>query len=117
MDKEMNKKEIAKKVIELCNKYKTLIENLSTSQFQNLRYLGKRTQIIDEIKIYLEYQATRMQLKAEEKEKKELKSELKKFLGEINEIINNFKENPEDLKYFIGNLVRYATSIIKSKEG
>jgi hypothetical protein len=104
MDKEMNKKEIAKKVIELCENKKDKIKGVSLAQLQNLRSLVKRTQDVNEIIIYLEYQGAR-------------ESKMRDFSQIIKNEIKKFENSPEDLKYFIGNLVRYATSIIKSKEG
>jgi hypothetical protein len=104
MDKEMNKKEIAKKVIELCENEKDKIKGVSPAQLQNLRSLVKRTQDVNEIIIYLEYQGAR-------------ESKMRDFSQIIKNEIKKFENSPENLKYFIGNLVRYATSIIKSKEG
>jgi len=100
MDK---KEEIAKKVIALCENEKDKIKGVSAAQLQNLRSLVKRTQDVNEIIIYLEYQGAR-------------ESKMRDFSQIIKNEIKKFENSPEDLKHFIGNLVRYATSIIKSKE-
>jgi len=102
----MDKKEIAGKVIKLCKESKAEIQNVSLSQLHNLRTLVKRTQVVDEIKIYLDYQSAR-------------EDAVKKFFEKIkNELENMEREglSREDLKYFIGNLVRYAYSMIKEKK-
>lgn len=67
------------------------------TQLQNLRELVRKGAPLEEIILYIEYQKARNQLPGK------FADSLKQYLEKNR---SNFRNEPDDLKYFIGNLVR-----------
>lgn len=112
MDKERERKkeEIIKKVKKLVEENQDLLQNTSHSQLNNLRELVRRTQIIEEIEIYLKYQTARKQGFGKDEERG--MKLIEKMMGIIKEELK-IQDSPDNIKYFFGNFVRYAITFTK----
>lgn len=67
------------------------------TQLQNLRELVRKGAPLEEVILYIQYQKARGQIP------NKMAGKLVRYLTDQKDY---FKANPEDLKYFIGNLVR-----------
>ena len=76
------------------------------TQLQNMRSYVRKDIPLDEFILYLEYQAARNSLP------KDFVNSLTKYLSENRALFSN----RENLKYFIGNLVRAGMVYLKTKE-
>lgn len=101
----MDREQLIKKAREIVHKNEKDLGGKAT-QLQNLRELVRSGAPLEEIILYIDYQRARGQLPDG------FARALTKYLDEQKKA---FRNHPDDLKYFIGNLVR--AGMIYAKQG